>query len=328
MTTEFFPEQTIRYKTFIKRMLVTGLTEVFAKHPDDIIQRTKVSIEFPRTQADYPAVVVRFFERDIFNAGVGHEEMVYLTGESDSKEIEVSVSHEGAIQLNWAPTKFATGYRVYKGRDSNKESEVFATLTNSFIDTGAKGQKQKVPNDITVSFDPPIVSASVVPGGTNQPGDYFYRVTALAPSDAVRFRHYFYTADIELAVYAMSSYDRDLIADTLVQVIAMGVLEEWTNTFYERIYPVQAIYPDSMWHFINVNSDTIQGFGETQAQTPWGSEDDLIYQTSYRFGVFGELYSLPPELTFVMIQQVILYPYIDGIEPPPIDTTGWVSNSP
>jgi hypothetical protein len=227
----WLPQRTIKYKTYIKTALVEALRDVFGHHRDSYLSKTHVTIDYPRTEADYPALIVRFFERDIKNAGVGHEEMLTLT---DADGVE--------------------------GR--------------------------------------------------------------------FRFKHSFYTGDLEFSVYALSSLDRDLIGDSLVQTIMMGNLEEYTNRFFGRIYTDSDAYPDSTWHAININTDNVQGFGETQTQVPWASEDDLIYQTSYRVKVFGEFYSLPPDLPLSFVQTVTQYPYIDGPEDVPTgdsqDQTEWL----
>lgn len=330
MTSEFLPEQTIRYKTYAKRTLVEGINTVFGNHPDALLQATKATIEFPKTEVDYPAIVVRFFEREIFNSGVGNTELVSYTGESDSIEITTTLTAMGAVQLSWPSVANATGYKIYMGTAPDQENRSFTVVSNSFTDSGQPGTLEAVPTVVTALVDTPTPSLVVSPNGTLPPGTYYFRVTATTPSEVIKFQHYYYTADIEFAVYALSSYDRDLVADSLVQMIAMGELEAYTNTFFERIYPSNDLYPDSELHFININSDRIQGFGESQAQTPWGAEDDLMYQTSYRCGVFGELYSLPPELTYAMLSKIFLYPYIQGIDTPgagiPPSDAPWVSN--
>lgn len=331
MTVEIFPEQTIRYKTYAKRTLVEALNQVFSRHPDELLQRTRASIEYPKTEVDFPSVVIRFFERDIVNAGVGHQETIFISLESDSIEVSATVLGLGAVQLNWPSIPGATGYKLYRGTASDKENQSFVLSDPSFLDRGQLGATEAVPTEITADLPSPQPSAVVLPSGGLGAGTYFYRVTATLPSLAAKFKHYFYHADIELAVYALSAYDRDLVADTLVQMIAMGPLETYTNTFFERVYPPNDLFPDSQLHFINVNSDQIQGFGESQMQAPWGAEDDLLYLTSYRVGVFGELYSLPPTLTYGMVSKVFLFPYIEGTDPGPPGPLGpdvqWVSNS-
>lgn len=220
------PERTIRYKTYVKTAVVEAFKDVFQHHIDTLLQKTKVTIDFPRTNADYPAVLVRFYERSLTNAGIGH------------------VEH--------------------------------------------------------ITVDSP----------TGEPED---------PDRTFAFKHYFYKGDLEYAIFGLSSLDRDLISDSVVQTLGMGNLEDYTNRFFNRIYPEESSgrYPDSIWHYININTDEIQGTPESESATPWGSEDDLIYKTSYRTPIFGEFYSVPPDMPKDYVQKVLTYPYIGGVEPVP-----------
>jgi hypothetical protein len=206
--------------------MVEALRPVFSDHPDEKLRETKVTIDFPKDRQHYPAVVVRFYEQEINNAGVGHEENLV----DDNNQV-------------W------------------------------------------------------------------------------------KFKHYFYTGDIEFAIYALSSLDRDLIADTIVQTITMGSLTDYTNNFFSRIYPPNsAEVPDSAGHYININSDKINGFSENQTPVPWQSEDDLIYNVSYRTNVWGEFYSLPPELPYDYVSGIFNYPYIAGVDDVPTgsdDSADW-----
>lgn len=212
---DYFPETTIRYKTYLKRSLVSAMKTVFRNHPDELLQRTKVTIESPTSEIDFPAIVVRFFERDFYNAGVGHIEKVIVDGH---------------------------GYH---------------------------------------------------------------------------FKHYLYSGDIEFAVYCLSSLDRDLVSDSIIQTLTMGELEAYTDPFAKRIYPSSEEVRDSDLHFMNLNTDRIQGFGESQVPVPWAAEDDIVYMTSYRIGVFGECYSLPPGLSYELVERVIRYPYLQDAEAVP-----------
>lgn len=240
----YLPELTIPYKTYLKATLVQGLAKVFFAHPDNllrtvvtdtvengvnVIKGVKIALDFPKTKSRYPSVIVRFYEREIVNAGVGHEEYI-LVGEN-------------------------------------------ATIPQKFL-------------------------------------------------------HYFYSGDIEFAIYGLSSPDRDLIADTVVQTIAMGSLQSWTNNFFERVYADPAEEPTAAWHYVNINRDRIQGYGETQTPVPWQSEDDQLYQTSYRVGMNGEFYSQPNIVVPAgFIEQVDLFPYIGGLEPVPTgsdDPAPWI----
>lgn len=224
MAEPIIPIQTIRYKTYVKEALVEALRAAFIGHPDELLAGTQIGIDFPLTENDYPMIVVRFYERQIKNAGVAHQE--------------------------W-----------------------FQTTENS--------------------------------------GRF------------VRFKHYLYNGDIEFAIYALSSYDRDLIADTVVQILTMGDIETYTNAFLNRIYaPDPVTEPTSLEHFINLNTDQIMGFGETQTPAAWQAEDVMVYQTAYRIGIFGEFYSRTPEPQpdYGLVERVDQFPYMDG---DPVPDPGW-----
>ena len=210
----YLPEKTIKYKTYVKTALVESLRPVFQNHIDSKLQPTNVTIDMPKERQSFPSIVIRFYESEIKNAGVGHEE--------------------------------------------------------HFLDENDKAWK---------------------------------------------FKHYFYNGEIEFGIYTLSSLDRDLIADTLVQTIAMGELSDYTNQFFNRIYPKDAdAYPDSIGHFININSDQITSINESQNQVPWQAEDDLLYSVSYRVKVFGEFYSLPQSAPYELIEKIFIYPYLESIE--------------
>jgi hypothetical protein len=146
------------------------------------------------------------------------------------------------------------------------------------------------------------------------------------------YKHYMYTGDAELAIFALSSYDRDLVSDSVVQVLTMGDLELYTNQFFERIYDTRTdIRPEALDHFVNINTDEIQGFGESQVATPWGEEDTVVYQTAYRVAITGEIYSLPPEYVAPRkVERVDVYEYIKELGDPepqgdPNDPAPWQS---
>jgi hypothetical protein len=216
-----WPVYTVRYKTYLKEAIVEALQNAFVGHPDDLLRSTEVVIEFPMTEAEYPAVVVRFYGRSVNQAGVAHHEFL---------EVPRTVEEEAA---------------------------------------GVAPRFQK-------------------------------------------FRHLIYTGDLEFAVYALSSYDRDLIGDTLVEILQMGDLEPWTNELLKRVYqPGPADEPAD------------------QEPVPWGAEDQLLYRTSLRMQVMGEFYSrVLPSPIFGLVERVDTYPYQGDLgepipDPHPDDPSPW-----
>lgn len=157
-----------------------------------------------------------------------------------------------------------------------------------------------------------------------------------ADSAPTPMMHNIYDGDLEFSVNALSTVDRDLISDSLVQVLTMGKLQAWTNHFMTRLYGQQYDYalladaditsvPLDQWNFVQINHDTIQGFGETEAPAPWEAEDDQIYTVNYRVAVLGEFYSVPPaNVAHGLVEAVDVFPYIEDLETEP---TGDVADS-
>lgn len=233
MTDPLIPLSTIGYKTYVKKALVESLRAVFANHPDDVtVRNATVGIDFPMTEADYPSIVIRFYERKLRNAGIAHREWL-------------------------SPDDGGTGYHPFK--------------------------------------------------------------------------HILYNGDIEFAIYALSSMDRDIMTDALVQTLMMADIESYTQAFLDRIYAANPnVDPYSREHYINLNTDEVQGFGEQQQIAPWMPEDVLVYQTSYRLGIFGEFYSLAPSSeSYGVVEAVETYPYMPVAgepvpDPDPENPTPWV----
>lgn len=71
---KYVPQQTLQYSTFIKRALTESIQDSFAVHPDKTVQNTKAAIDFTHDRFRLPAVIIKFNDPDIYNAGVGHVE--------------------------------------------------------------------------------------------------------------------------------------------------------------------------------------------------------------------------------------------------------------
>jgi hypothetical protein len=86
-------QQTIRYRTYLKEAVIEALRTVFAQHPDSMIRNTKVNLAYSTERASYPAIIVRYYERDISSAGVGHEEWERVSDEGVTPEIFQRFKH-------------------------------------------------------------------------------------------------------------------------------------------------------------------------------------------------------------------------------------------
>lgn len=217
-------QQTVRYRTYLKESIVEALRPVFANHPDQFMRNVKVTVDLPRSEAKYPAVVIRYNERYVRNIGVGHHEWIQVTPE---------------------------------------EAE-------------------------------PVL----------------YQ----------RFKHFLYGGDIELSIYALTSKERDWMADAVVQTIGMADTEEYTRAFYQRFYGVDIEdEPQGRYHFISLQTDEISSTGDQESLAPWETEDRLVYSTAYRVGVLGQFYSrlLPIPTPAGVVEAIEIYPWIPDLEEEP-----------
>jgi hypothetical protein len=148
-----------------------------------------------------------------------------------------------------------------------------------------------------------------------------------------KFRHFYYTGDIELKILALSSKDRDFLADALVQTIGMSESEHYTKAFLDRIYNASiTTEPQSQYHFINLSTDEFQELGDQEGQAPWMEDDLLVYSATFRIPIFGEFYSrvLSDLTSYGIVSKVEVYPWIKDIEsepnPNPEDDSPWLSS--
>jgi hypothetical protein len=73
-TRNYAVQSTLQYSLFIKRAIVESLQDAFDRHPTKMVRASKVAVDFTHDRFSLPAVIIKFYEREMPNAGVGHEE--------------------------------------------------------------------------------------------------------------------------------------------------------------------------------------------------------------------------------------------------------------
>lgn len=221
----YTPQITLQYVTFIKRAITESLQQAFKNHPDPTVAKARVAIDFGHDRWRMPGVIIKYYERELPNAGVGHVE--YLPSPQDPDP-----SH---------------------------------------------------------------------------------------PSLFIKYYHRMYKGDVAFDIYAMSSIDRDLIRDGLIEVLAMTDVTGPGENFINRFYNALNSTPYGLWHFPVLNLDKITGYGEQAMIAPWEPEDMLVYQASYRVPIFGEFYSTTPTFpsSTGLLEEVDIYPYLPAFDPTP-----------
>lgn len=71
-------ERVTGYKTLVKHSIVNAIRSVFDnEYPDRQLRNINVNTEYPLALQDFPAIIIRYHEDLVTNAGVGHQELLY-----------------------------------------------------------------------------------------------------------------------------------------------------------------------------------------------------------------------------------------------------------
>lgn len=110
---------------------------------------------------------------------------------------------------------------------------------------------------------------------------------------------------VNFNIVATSPFERDVIANTLVQIIAFGDTVPEFQQFHEDIH-------DYDFAAIKLMTDRIMPGGEATAPVPWGDENAQLYTRSYSVELFGEFFTDPQTADLISISKISLYPYTPG----------------
>lgn len=114
-----------------------------------------------------------------------------------------------------------------------------------------------------------------------------------------RWNHRLFDGSIRFNVLALSSVDRDILGDAIVEMLAFSGMPEMSlqHNLFTHIYgDPDGISPDlrqTLSH-LAYDSDVIRPGGESVSPVFWGSEDDLAYEKSYSVNVTGGFYNSYP----------------------------------
>lgn len=293
----YVPQQTLQYKTFLKRTVVEALQNAFnlygLKEPesphqyDATLGKAKIGPDYQTTRANFPSVVVKFYEQQIMNAGVGHKEWGPKTTEINLTGVGQITEGSGELSGLATVIDLIPGITEVKGDGIPKGALVIRIVDESSVLLNKEAYETRETN-LTIRGELNI------------------------DTDFIEYHHSLYHGDIALEVYGLSSVDRDKVADALVEIVQMGVVGAEGKSFQERIYDTIGLSPYSQWHFIAVNTDLFKGYGEREEIAPWMPEDTWVYRAEYRVPIIGEFYSITPKQgagTLNLVKRVKVYPW-------------------
>jgi hypothetical protein len=127
--------------------------------------------------------------------------------------------------------------------------------------------------------------------------------------------------EITLTFVALTSRERDALYDQFIRVFAFSRVEQAASDF-------RTLIETNPFVVIQPNWDELRPHGDGAAPgTPWGTEDEVIYEKSLGFDLEGEFVSDPASNSLVRLAQIIVEaqdedqaedsPYVLGIPPAP-----------
>ena len=120
-----------------------------------------------------------------------------------------------------------------------------------------------------------------------------------------KWKHNRFEGHLSLHVFALSTLDRDIISDAIVELVRFGDLDSNLNRFYEVIYPSDEdleamadaedhIYSENLFGQLMLDSDQLTAVGNSATVAPWEPEDVLVYSGGWSMALHGGYYNSYP----------------------------------
>lgn len=107
--------------------------------------------------------------------------------------------------------------------------------------------------------------------------------------------------EVTLTIVALTSLQRDNIYDQFVRVFAFSRLETSAANDFRTLIETNDFIG------MNVNWDELRPHGDGASPgTPWGTEDEVIYEKSVGFDIEGEFVSDPSQDTVARLTQIVV----------------------
>lgn len=138
--------------------------------------------------------------------------------------------------------------------------------------------------------------------------------------------HRRFDGSIEFVCQAKSTLSRDILVDSVIEILAFGRLSSALTGFFTTVYgdPSAPYSLNAYLVQLHANTDLIQEGGDSQDIAPWRPEDTLIYEGSVIVPVFGGFYNMVPDGSPApLVTAVDVVPYLFG-ETPPSDPAAWL----
>lgn len=128
------------------------------------------------------------------------------------------------------------------------------------------------------------------------------------------FLHSRFEGRIELEIIGGTTQERDILMDSVIEILTFGRLDTQLLNFFDEIYNIATLGGGQ----ISLNTDIIDESIDPARDAPWGDEPGniLIYPGWIKLDVHGSYYSADKSGPAVPITEVDVYPYIFGHDKP------------
>lgn len=132
------------------------------------------------------------------------------------------------------------------------------------------------------------------------------------PDTKQRYQLWMFGGTVTLTIVALTSKERDTIADKVIQMYAFHTLNAKANNFRNFL---------AEWPYItmSVNNDVLRPNGQSNTVgAPW-SPDILVYEDAYSFDIVGQFASDFPTGELVYLREIRTKPYLRGMPSTVVD---------
>ena len=120
------------------------------------------------------------------------------------------------------------------------------------------------------------------------------------PNQLHQVTRWMFSGEVTLTFVALTSLERDNLYDQFVRVFAFSRMEGATTDF-------RTIIETNPFIAINVNWDELRPHGDAAAPgTPWGTDDEVIYEKSLGFDIMGEFISDPGSNEPLLLSSIVV----------------------
>lgn len=135
-----------------------------------------------------------------------------------------------------------------------------------------------------------------------------------------KWKHNRFEGTLSLRCFALTTKDRDIIADAIAELIRFGDLDPQLNRFFEVIYPDDAdltaaeaaagyAYSYNAFDQLMLNSDQLYSVGNSAQIAPWAPEDVLVYSGGWSTNLHGGYYNVYPTVDWSRLTRIHILAY-------------------